>query len=216
MCGRFTLTNRDLGAIAAALDAELEAGAEALYRPRYNVAPTDLVFAARSVGGRRTLGPATWGLPGRRTPLVINARAESVAHGAFRTAFHERRCVVPADGFFEWTGPARARRPIWYHPAAPGALLFFAGIYQEGGERPAVAILTTAANDRVAPVHDRMPAILGAGEVGPWLAGPAPAVPGPAPPELLVATEVSRRVSSVANDDPECLAPPEPEPRRLL
>ena len=141
-----------------------------------------------------------------------------------REAFLSRRCVVPADGFFEWTGTKDARQPVWYH-APDDALLVFAGLYEswrnpaDGEWRRTFTILTTNANEVVEPVHDRMPVVLPRDVVADWLHIPADeseqasyakevkALLKPAPAEMLVATEVSRRVNSVANDDEACLAP---------
>ncbi|MSP59537.1 MAG: SOS response-associated peptidase [Myxococcales bacterium] len=219
MCGRMTLTSDDLDAIAASFDAEVDPEDAARYRPHYNIAPTALHWIAVAGGGRRRLIPAAWGIAGGpRLPLVINARAETVAEKPlFRDAFRRRRCVVPADGFFEWIGPPKDRRPIWFH-AQGGGLLLFAGLYDEteAGART-FAVITTDANAIVAPVHNRMPALLDREEVREWLTLPARELLVPAPPERLIGREVSRRVNSAENDDPACLAPPEaPVPERQL
>ena len=229
MCGRFTLTRRRLSGLAAELGAEVT-GADAIaYRPRYNIAPTDQHWIARQKLEQRQLMPAKWGLvnswakDAKGAARQINARAETAINSpAFRESFLERRCVVPADGFYEWLGAKEARRPVWYHPQDEG-LFLFAGLYESWLD-PATTtwlrtftIITTAANETVAPVHDRMPVILPPDHVDEWLFVPpqnkqshaekllpllAPAAPG-----VLVATEVSRRANSVANDDPACLAP---------
>src|SRR4051812_6888692 len=125
MCGRMTLTRRELEAIADELEATIDDEARAIYRPRYNVAPTDLHLVMRVIDGHRRLEPARWGLPptvqGR--PPLFNARAESAAFkDAFRTAYVNGRCVVPADGFYEWKTTADGRQPIWFH-RADGKLL---------------------------------------------------------------------------------------------
>lgn len=219
MCGRFTLTRRDLAEVAAELEAEFSAEDAARYRPRYNAAPTDEHFVLRLEGDRRRLVPAVWGLEGARTPIVINARAETAAQKPmFREAFRQRRCVVPADGFFEWTPSNGGKQPIWFH-APDGKLVPLAGLYDvEPGGAIRFVILTTEANDLVRPIHDRMPVVLSHGAVGAWLEEPISELLAPAPEGMLVATAVSRRVNDVANDDPECLAPPappaEPRPRR--
>jgi putative SOS response-associated peptidase YedK len=232
MCGRFTLTLPDYGTLARTLGVEVDPELAALYRPRYNVAPTDVHVVLRAKGGRREVVLARWGLVSSWAPdrsgaaKQINARSETAAQKpAFRDAFERRRCVVPADGFFEWAGPKGKRRPIWYHPAE-GGLLRLAGLYESWrdpatGERERTfTILTTDANALVAPVHDRMPAVLLPADVDAWLGGPpgteaegaeaARSLLRPAPPELLVATPVSPRVNAVGNDDPGCLAPEAP------
>src|SRR5262249_15753237 len=173
MCGRFTVTFPDYATLARALGVESDSALEGMYRPRYNVAPTDAHWILRTArGGGRELVPARWGLVNHWAkdptggPKQINARSESVLRKpAFREAFERRRCVVPTDGFFEWTGPKGRRRPIWYHDP-DRKLLRLAGLYEswrdpETGERVRTfAIVTTPANELVSSVHDRMPAVL--------------------------------------------------------
>jgi putative SOS response-associated peptidase YedK len=228
MCGRFTLTRKDFEELAGTLDAEARPEYAALYRPRYNIAPTDQHWLLRQKQEQRQLLPAKWGLvnawakDAKGAARQINARAETALNSrAFRDAFVERRCAVPADGFFEWAGTKEARQPIWFHPPS-GDLLLFAGLYESWLDpdtsewQRTFTILTTAANETVAPVHDRMPVILPPDGVEEWLFVPSQdrerhaqalaALLRPAAPGALVATEVSRRVNSVANDDEACLA----------
>ncbi len=229
MCGRFTLTRQGLEAIAGELDAALAPDDVAIYRPRYNIAPTDQHWVLRTKFEQRELLPARWGPINNWAPDAkgafkqINARAESApSRPAFRDAFERRRCVVPADGFFEWTGSKEARQPIWFHPP-DDELLLFAGLYESWTD-PANAqrlrtftILTTSANDVVAPVHDRMPVILAQDRIDEWLHVPTQdqrayadglrPLLAPAGDDVLVATAVSRRVNAVANDDAACLEP---------
>lgn len=229
MCGRFTLTRKDFRTLARDLDAAFDEEGAALYRPRYNIAPTDPHWIVRTRREERQLLPARWGLVNSWAPDMkgaarqINARSESAPkRPAFRDAFLQRRCIVPADGFYEWIGVKEARRPVWYH-APDGALLLFAGLYEswrnpaDGAWTRTFTILTTAANDVVAPVHDRMPVILPPARVDDWLHIPAEGADvyaarvtellRPAGPDVLVATSVSRRVNSVRNDDEGCIAP---------
>lgn len=230
MCGRFTLTYPDADMLAEALGAVLDPDAAAAYRPRYNAAPSETYLVLRSASGRRELVPASWGFvtawqhEGRAAPQPINARSETAATSrVFREAMERGRCVVPVDGFFEWTGPKKARRPIWFHPPG-GGLLLLAGLYTgtHGGRDPRTfTILTTAANDVLAKVHDRMPLVLPSSEVERWLdprvsAGGVRDLLVVAPNDTVTGTRVSTRVSSVANDDPSCLTPEEdaPEPER--
>ena len=230
MCGRFTLSRKDLSGLASALGASVDDADLALYRPRYNIAPTDMHWILRTKFEERQLLPARWGLvnswasDAKGAFKQINARSETApTRPAFRDAFERRRCAVPADGFFEWSGAKDARRPIWFHPPG-GELLLFAGLYESWlDSRSAtkirtVTILTTEANAIVAPVHDRMPVILPPDRLDEWLFVPAQDAGSqttrvrelmhPAAEDVLVATEVSRRVNSVANDDAACLAPP--------
>jgi putative SOS response-associated peptidase YedK len=232
MCGRFTLTTADYDAVAQALDAEVDAEAAAGYRPRFNVAPTDPhpILVPGDTRPRK-LTWATWGIappprPGAARPgLQINARAEGILRGYIRNAFARHRCAIVADGFYEWTGPKNARRPIRFH--APGGGLFvFAGVFlaqadPKSGERgPHFAIITTEANELVRSVHDRMPVILAPDDIDAWLRpGDAPeqlarlqALLVPVPQDRLAATPASARVNDVRNDDAACLVPAEPNP----
>jgi len=218
MCGRFTLTASDIEALARELSAELDRVLAAGWRPRYNAAPSDLHPVLRLEAGGRRLVAARFGFTGRDGKRIINARSETAGRlPMFRRPFQEGRCVVPVDGFYEWVAERGARRPRWLHPPE-GGLLLLAGLWrEEAGGAPAFAILTTPANEVVRGLHGRMPALLTDAEATAWLAAPDPSLLRPAPEERLVATPVSTRVNSVANDDPACLAPPEPEAQgRLL
>ena len=212
---------------AEMLAAQLGVPIESLtdYRPRYNIAPTDPHWIVRTKYEEREILPARWGLVNhwmtdrKQAFKNINARAETVRKTpAFRHAFAERRCVVPADGFFEWTGPKENRQPIWFH-RPDGGLILFAGLYESWKPSPdewerTFTIITTNANDLVTPIHNRMPVIMEDDAVDDWLyARQSPEslieLLRPAPEEMLVATPVSARVNSVKNDDPEVLDPPE-------
>jgi putative SOS response-associated peptidase YedK len=227
MCGRFTLTTDDYETVARALEAELPEEHASLYRPRYNVTPTDRHWVLCSQGSRRLLLPALWGLPSQvrgKVDAHINARGETAASKApFRDAFAHTRCGVAADGFFEWTGPRQHRQPIWFH-TSDTTIFVFAGLYSDhtdpvtGLPRRFFTILTTAANATVEPFHHRMPVILDRGDIDLWLRPPPSGADDlgdfhaslkslvrPAPDDMLVATPVSRRVNSPRNDDPACL-----------
>lgn len=216
MCGRFTLTERDLVRLSRALGAQVDPALAAGWRPRYNVAPGSAALVVRDAGGLR-LERARFGLAGEGgAPLRFNARVETAATlPTFRAAWATRRCAVPADGFYEWGGARRDRRPTWFHDPAGRCLLLAALFHEEEGGALAFSILTTAASGRVAALHDRMPVMLPEGGLRAWLDGGDP--PGPAPEDALAAVEVSARVNVVANDDAACLAAPPPEPQlRLL
>ncbi|MCC6559007.1 MAG: SOS response-associated peptidase [Polyangiaceae bacterium] len=214
MCARFTLAVPDLAALARALAAGYVAPAlEGLYPPCRDVAPSDVHPLLVARAGRRELVPATFGIaaPWLGHGRLVNARSESArVKPAFRGAFARRRCVVPADGFYEWpraqAGARGARRPLWFAPRS-GGLLHLAGLYEvaegpaAGDVAPAFVVLTTAPNATVAAVHDRMPAILDPADVDAWLdvEGAAPArveaLLRPAPPGLLAGRPAARRVS---------------------
>ena len=156
----------------------------------------------------------------KRAASQINARAETVdTRPAFRNAWRRsRRCIVPADGFYEWTGPKDARKPLWFH-RPNGELLLFAGLYESWQPSPETwqltfTIITTEANDLVRPIHDRMPVILNADDVEEWLfqGNAADAVRRllvPVSYDYLEVTPASTRVNSVKNDDPACLESPD-------
>ncbi len=220
MCGRFTLTYPDIETLAADLGVPVES--LVLYKARYNIAPTDEHFVVRVAHEDREVLTAKWGLvnswakDANRAARQINARAETVeTNPAFRTAFQHRRCVVPADGFYEWTGPKTARQPFWVH-RPDGGLTLFAGLYESWQPAPrhwqtTFTIITTSANETVASIHDRMPVIIDGEAVDQWLfAGQQDfallrRMLAPPSNDLLVATPASPRVNSVKNDDPGLL-----------
>ncbi|TMM14876.1 MAG: SOS response-associated peptidase [Actinobacteria bacterium] len=192
--------------------------------PSWNVAPTADVYAvARSRRGRRRLGTLRWGLVpswadnpsgGARH---INARAETVAtNGVYRESFARRRCIVPADGFYEWQAPAEpgdTKQPYFIR-AVDGQALALAGLWDswrdaEGRWLRTCTIVTTGANDVVAPLHDRMPVVLPEEAWAGWLDASeldvrgARALLAPAPAGVLERHRVSTAVNSARNDGPE-------------
>ncbi|HWO72871.1 MAG TPA: SOS response-associated peptidase [Dehalococcoidia bacterium] len=229
MCGRFTLTYRERERLAEELGVPVEQLPHAEYRPRYNIAPTDSHWIVRLRLEDREILPAKWGLvnswakDASRAARQINARAETLATSpAFREAFFKRRCIVPADGFFEWVGAGAHRQPLWFH-RPDGGLLLFAGLYESWRPEPdrwqrTFTIVTTRPNNLVLPIHDRMPVILDDTVADHWLdprqedAEALQRLLVPAPDSLLVATPVSQRVNSVKNDDQACLEPVEAPP----
>ena len=225
MCGRVTLTLVSYEKLCEALGLEGDATQSALYRPRYNVAPTDahwIVRASEEEQKKKILEPARWGLlnfwakDDRRAAAQINARVESVATTrAYREAYEQRRCVVPVDGWYEWFGSVKDRRPVRFHRADNG-LTLLAGIWEDWGDpkadakRRTYSILTTDANGLMASFHDRMPVRVPARHQDAWLRGEMPAekiILEPMDDETVVGDEVSRRVNSVKNDDPSVLLP---------
>jgi putative SOS response-associated peptidase YedK len=193
MCGRYMITSA-FEAMASLFEATLDdLGPEGL---RLNVSPTEPVPVAVSHDGDRILLPMRWGLlppwyrAANERPLLINARAESIARTpAFRDAVRERRCLLPADGFYEWQGDKGARTPFVVRPY-DGGMLAFAGVWQEWRGQPTCAIVTCDANATLAPIHDRMPVIVAPDDFALWLgeAGPgASRLMAPAPDGLLVA-----------------------------
>jgi putative SOS response-associated peptidase YedK len=225
MCGRFSLTSTPE---ALAQRFGLEAAPEAA--PRYNVAPGQDVLAIRAdERGARRAQPLRWGLipfwadaAAASAPLV-NARSETAAHKpAFRDAFRARRCIVPADGFYEWADRGGFRQPYWIGPV-DGAPIGIAALWDRwrtpaGAVLESCALLTTAANARIAPLHPRMPAILAPDAYGDWLdpmrdPDALARLLAPLPDEALAFHPVSTRVNRVESDEP-ALRDPVPEPPR--
>jgi putative SOS response-associated peptidase YedK len=146
---------------------------------------------------------------------LINARSDGVAtKPSFRQAFKQRRCLVPADGFYEWKpGPAKGPKQPYLIARADRATFAFAGLWErwqgEGQTIHSFSIITTDANKALAPIHHRMPVILDPKDYATWL-DPQNAEPQsllqPAPDELMQAIPVSTRVNAVRNDDPDCIA----------
>lgn len=200
MCGRITLTAPDVLEVARLLEARISPGDAASYRPRWNAAPTDRHWVVEPSPQGRVLLPAVWGFANG----AINARSETAGR-IFRGPFTQRRVVVPADGFYEWTGPKNARRPVWFRPRA-GGLLYLAGLAETlPGGRLGFVVLTTAAAGEVARVHDRMPVLLSREGVQAWLERPDSGLL--APSDIVAGKEVSPRVNDVRNDDPALLDP---------
>lgn len=187
MCGRFALT-LPLDAMAQLFDAPApRAPASTLLAPRHNIRPTETIWSVRlSAEGDRVLSPMRWGFtpPWRKRldegPPLINARSETIAEKpAFREACRQRRCLIPADGFYEWrTTPGETKKPVkqpfWIAPA-DAAPLVFAGVWTlwAGGPEATpietVAIVTCAANEALRPLHERLPVAIAPDAFGLWL-----------------------------------------------
>lgn len=219
MCGRYSITTAP-EALARLFGI---AGVPPNLPPRYNLAPTqDAPVVRRERDGTRQLVLMRWGLiPGwSRGPdakyTMINARADTVASKpAYRTSFRERRCLVPADGFYEWQVVGKGKQPMRIVRAdrAPFAM---AGLWDRWDPRDGTSpvesftIVTTEANARLRPIHDRMPVILAPDAWDAWLTWPAAeagALMQSAPEAWLEAYPVSTRVNSARNDDADLLMP---------
>lgn len=196
MCGRYMITS-SFEAMARLFEAELDLGGNVIGdAARANVAPTEAIPVVVAAGGGRKLVAMRWGLvpPWYRTanggPLLINARAESVAtKPAFAKAVRERRCLIPADGFYEWQGEKGAKTPFVIR-RPDGEPFAFAGLWESWRGQATAAIVTCAANATLAPIHDRMPVVLDPGDWPLWLgeAGHGAArLMVPAPADALVA-----------------------------
>ena len=221
MCGRFTLTTPDQ--IALRFDvAEDERGEHELFDPAYNIAPSQdiSVIVERSAG--RLLRTMSWGFrpawasAAASRPAPINARAETLLERPlFRSAVARSRCIIPADGFYEWQSrPGRKTKQPMHIRRNDRALVGFAGLYSIGKDGTAsCAIITTTPNALVARIHDRMPVILDPAAEALWLdstiTGPERVLDclRPCPEDVLVAYPVSPRVSSPCEDGPSLIEP---------
>jgi putative SOS response-associated peptidase YedK len=228
MCGRFVQAS-DPDGIMRFMVVDDRVAAD--LPPRYNVAPTDETYAVVDHDGRRTLVTFRWGLVPRwatdrtRAASLINARAETVADKpAFRESFASKRCLIPADGFYEWTAAADGGRQPHYIHRVDRTPLALAGLWS-GWRDPAddtvvrtCAIVTTAAGLELAALHDRMPLVLDAEVWDDWLdpANPAPAhlLAAAAPP--LAFHPVGRAVNRTGVDHPDLISPLDPDPEAGL
>lgn len=231
MCGRFALTlpmDAVAGLFRATPDAGLTAGLGNL-GPRWNVCPTQPVAAVVSEDGVRRLTALRWGFVPHwakaptEGPLLINARAETVAEKpAFRAAARARRCLVPADGFYEWRREGRTKRPFWVHPAVPdldGPVVALAGIWEvwrapDGTETAAVALITVPAAPPIDAVHHRAPLAIAPEDRALWLgeAGPGAArLMRTAAAGWWALHPVSPAVNSNRADGPDLILPWTPE-----
>ena len=215
MCGRFSLF-----VPPGILEERFDAAVAGAFVPRFNVAPRDDVAAIRD-DDPGTIDSLSWGLvPGwvddpDDFPRPINARAETVAEKpSFRDAFAERRCLVLADGFYEWKGRRGSKQP-YRVTRTDGEPFAFAGLWEtwgsNGGTLRTTTIITTAANETVGAIHDRMPVILARDEERRWLSAAAPddlqSMLDPYPDDDLEAYPVSRAVNDPSNDSPDVVEP---------
>ncbi len=198
------------------VDAVPEAGAS------YNVAPSQKIPAVRVADRHREMVPLRWGLIpswAKETKVgyrMINARAETVADKpAYRAAFRRRRCLIPADGFYEWQQSGAGKQP-WYFRMKHHGVFAFAGLWEHWQGKDEViescSIIVTGANDTVRPVHERMPVIIDPSDYEQWLdpriqqADSLKALLRPYPADAMSAYPVSKRVNSPANNDADCIA----------
>lgn len=244
MCGRFVAASSPaLVAARFAVD-EVDASVGSDFEPDYNVSPRRAVLAVRERDGRRVLSRLRWGLvpPWARDVSVgdrmINARAEGLAmKAAYKRAFRAKRCLVPADGFYEWKAReaesgARRRKQPYFVRRRDGEPLAFAGLWEvwkvpddadptlggDDGWLRSCVIITTDANELLAPIHDRMPVILPESAWSRWLdpheqdVDALGALLVPAPSELLEAYPVSTRVNNARNNGPDLVRPLDTDP----
>jgi putative SOS response-associated peptidase YedK len=228
MCGRFRQT-RSQKLLEDRFQAESEDEIEVI--PRYNIAPTQPVVTVRQEPGKssRRLSNMRWGLiPSWAKDMsgsgqAINARSESVTERlSFSDAVHYRRCLIPADGFYEWKRTGKTRQPYMFE-VGEGELFAFAGLWDQwkdpqGKVIESCTILTTGSNDLLAEIHDRMPVIVPPDKYTLWLDpevedfDAVKAILQPYDASLMRHYPVSPRVNSVQNEDAECAAPVRLEP----
>jgi putative SOS response-associated peptidase YedK len=216
MCGRFSITG-DIDFYAEYFGVDDVVG-DPLDRS-WNVAPTDAVYVVAQREGRRQLGSMRWGLVPHwakdTKSIQINARVETVStKGMFRDSFARKRCLIPADGFYEWESPERGRTPHWVY-RADGHPMVFAGIWatrrddDTGNWLRTCSIITTAAEGAIAAIHDRMPIVLIPEVWEPWLdrdLRDPETVMGliqPIDPDSVMEHTVSRKVNTVRNNSPD-------------
>jgi putative SOS response-associated peptidase YedK len=215
MCGRFVITSAP-----EAVRRMLRHQEQPNFPPRYNIAPTQPIPVVHAEHGERHFRLMRWGfVPSwvkdpKAFALLINARVEGIADKAsYRAAMLRRRCLVPADGFYEWKKDGKTRQPYFVR-ARSGAPFAFAGVWEtwadkDGGEIDTAAIVTCTANRALAAIHDRMPVVIPPQHHEAWLdcaavdARQAVALAQPAPDDFFEAIPVSTRVNSVNNDGPE-------------
>ncbi len=223
MCGRFTLTaDQDSFEDRFSLT-----GFDLGWVPSFNIAPTQEVLTVTNDGSENRPELMRWGLvpSWAKDPKIgnrmINARSETLTEKpSFRTAFKRRRCLIPADGFYEWKREGKAKKPMLI-TANPGGLFAFAGLWEtwkqpDGSWLLTCAIITTSANEFMTSIHDRMPVILPREAEGAWLdpdsedVGALSELLLPYPSDRMHAHEVSTLVNSPRNNSPECIAPVAP------
>ena len=211
MCGRFAL---GFSGEQLKLDFGLDDCAD-FPGVRYNIPPgTDIAVIRQSPEGKRVLNLLRWGLVPRWAPdpsigaKLNNARGETVAtKPSFKVAFSRRRCIVPASGFYEWKTEGKVKQPYFFSLKS-GRPIALAGIWEswqkpDGSELRTVCIITTSANEVMAPVHDRMPVIIAPDNWQSWLEAPVEEIGGlvaPYAPDEMQAWPVSRRVSRASEE----------------
>ena len=228
MCGRYTLTRHEdaVEDLQAALGLSVQGE---WWKPRFNVAPTQPAPVVLLRDGARTVELMRWGLlpfwagkSGAKPPLMINARVEGLKDKpVFRDALARKRCLVPADGFFEWkrdpAAPKSKPQPMYMHPQ-PRHTISFAGLWArtrtDDGEQLSFTIITGPPNDLVKPIHDRMPIVLDPAAYAAWLdpsvdADGARALLAIPPVADWIREPVSIRVNSAQVDDPTLIDPVE-------
>lgn len=219
MCGRFALFSNAID-LARRFSAEVPA----CLRSRYNLTPTENILIVRDENNKRHFAWVRWGLVPHWAKEIdlgyatINARAETVAHKpVFRDAFRRRRCLVPADGYFEWQViPGSKSKQPWFIVLRSRLPMAFAGLWEQwrgpmGENLESCAIIVTDGNVLTRPIHERMPVIIAPDHWNDWLGLPARNVHGVQqllkayPDGEMMAWPVNRMVNNPRNDSEECI-----------
>jgi putative SOS response-associated peptidase YedK len=219
MCGRYAVTSAP-----EAIRALFGYPEQPNFPPRYNIAPTQPIAIVRLIDGKRQFALVRWGLlpswvkDPKNFSLLINARGESLTDKpAFSAAMKRRRCLVPADGFYEWKAGSARSQPYFVH-AKSGGPIAFAGLWEtwtgpNGEELETAAIVTTRASRALANIHERMPVVVPRDAFSLWLdcanvdVETAMTLVAPAPDAALEFYEVSTAVNRTANDNPALVEP---------
>ena len=220
MCGRFALK-----APPRSIQKHFHLPETVTLSPRYNIAPSQAIAVVRHLPGKssRQLDMLRWGLiPHWAKDMkmgykMINARAETLAQKpSFRAAFKKRRCLIAADGFYEWKHSGKAKQPIYAH-MKNGAVFGIAGLWESWNSPGGIivescTIVTTSPNRLISKIHDRMPVILPPEQYETWLQGSTPEsslqqILMPFPAEAMEAYKVSSEVNSPKHDTPTCISP---------
>jgi putative SOS response-associated peptidase YedK len=220
MCGRYTLRTSAIDLVEV-----FQLLREPVLEPRYNIAPTQTVAVVRQIEKHRELSVMRWGLvpswskDPKAGPPLINARADTAAtKPAFRTAFKKRRCLIPADGFYEWRkGDGKNKQPYFIR-MAKDRVFAFAGLWESWNGTDAepvesCTIITTDANDVLRPIHDRMPVILPEENYDRWLnlkidnSEQLQPLLKSYPAEEMTAFPINTLVNSPRNDTATCIEP---------
>lgn len=219
MCGRYKLQNPDW--VEADFSTTFPTLSDSVRRPRYNVAPGQMVLAVLRGGEGRALEAMKWGVEARWSggpPQLINARGEKLPESRFwKPMLENGRCAIPADGFYEWKAQGSGRKQPILFTRTGGEGFYLAGLYT--GSRDAAAghecaVITVEPNELVEDVHDRMPAMLRPEDVEAWLgddAGEAFKALQPFPSTGMSALAIGRAIGNSNNEGPELIEPAEPE-----
>ena len=223
MCGRYKLQDPEW--VEADFSTQFPTLSDSVRRPRFNVAPGQLVLAITQGSSGRSLEEMDWGIEAPwkgGPPQIINARGEKLPESRFwKPMLEKRRCAIPADGFYEWKAPVETgeKKQPFLFTRNEGEPFWFAGVYAKSrADEPKAenqcAIITVDPNELVEGIHNRMPAMLNAEELAVWLEGDAEdafSALQPFPSVEMHALPIGRAIGNPRNEGPELVEPAEPE-----